>query len=1371
MKLLLFISLIIPLALISQQGIFIKGANIISPNGDTFHVNGALQNDSAVTLKGRFLNTGTIYLTGDIQNNTNDKLFWNDSSGVVVFNGAAQQSITGDSVNFYTFKLDNGSGVLLNASMSLQDTLSLINGTVDLNGNTLKISEAIGNGVVVGENNSSYIFGNGQIRTERVTNAGGDIGGIGLVLPVNTLGNSTIHRFHQSIANAGDGSIERYYTIEPNNIDTVVTEIRYLDHELNGLNESDLDIFHSSDSTWWKRQFGTPNFASNWVANASVIYPNQSNWLTISEYYCDTPPAITFTDDTAYRCGTDSVLLQTNLPSILEYKWSSGQQDSSIYATTAGTYIVEVWSSEGCYSTDSVVVMDKGIPDAAFSVPVMTCLGDQSELHYLDTVGLVPVVQYEWILGDLGNTSITTTVDSLLFTYPSGGSFVAELIVHSDFGCTDTTQKTILVDSLPYIDFSFADVCLGESATLISNSQNTGISSSIIQDFWDFGDGNTQSGVNPLSPSHTFATAGTYPIKLVSTENTGCKDSLTSTITVHPNPVSGFTASQVCEGLATSFTNTSTGASTYQWSFESPNQSTVINPSYVFSGDGTYNVKLIATSAFGCDDTTNSSVAVNVVPQVAIAIVDTCMQSEVQFESTVSDTILGTSYSWTFGDGNTSNQIEPSHEYLTDGGFTVDLSVTSGNGCMNNASTGATIHPTPIAAFSYTDDCTDSLVQFTDGSMISSGSIIAFEWDFDDGNMATLQDPLNSFSVDGAYGVELVVESNQGCTDTLVQSISIHPNSTVNLGGNLTTCGSTLTLDAGNVGATFNWSTTENSQTILVSSDGAYWVEVTNAFGCSDIDTANVLLNIQSTPNLGPDADFCDSALLDAYSPGATYTWSDLSTDSVLLVNASGTYYVDRIDQNGCLGTDTIIVTINTSPTVDLGVDQTFCEGNSTLLDAGNVGLDIAWSNGDVGGTLQTDTTGFYVVTVTNLSTGCFDTDDIQVTVNPNPIVSLGNDTTVCDSINLSVGTFSAYTWFDGGITQSNTIFNSGWVWLDVQNSFGCTTRDSIQIVINETPTVDLGQDQTLCIGANVILDGGTANSFLWSTSEISSSILVQSAGTYYVDVSNGNCMATDTIIIAQDSIWQIDLGNDTGLCVGNLVELAPNYLTDLTFEWYQDGNAYASSNTISTSASGEYVVQATNGVGCISSDTVIVIIYNLPVVAEFLMPTNVYVGDTVNFVGVSLDSSLSYLWSFGDNTYSTNDNPQHTYFVPGTYDVICEVSNGYCYDSLMKEINVGVKHEIWFDYVEANLNATIQDAVLYPNPSDQITYLGVLLSEKSDVTITIYDLSGRQIQMISRTLEKQSTTELDISSIESGVYLVNVSSGLEVISKRLIKQ
>ena len=119
------------------------------------------------------------------------------------------------------------------------------------------------------------------------------------------------------------------------------------------------------------------------------------------------------------------------------------------------------------------------------------------------------------------------------------------------------------------------------------------------------------------------------------------------------------------------------------------------------------------------------------------------------------------------------------------------------------------------------------------------------------------------------------------------------------------------------------------------------------------------------------------------------------STNQTLDVNITGTYFVTITDGNTCTATDDIDVTVNANPVVDLGPDSAVCsDAIPFTLDAG-AGFTYLWTGGSTNQTLDVNTTGTYSVTITDGNT-CTATDDIDVTVNANPVVDLGIDQTIC---------------------------------------------------------------------------------------------------------------------------------------------------------------------------------------------------------------------------------------------------------------------------------------------------------------------------------------------------------------------------------------
>ncbi|NDH07563.1 PKD domain-containing protein, partial [bacterium] len=145
----------------------------------------------------------------------------------------------------------------------------------------------------------------------------------------------------------------------------------------------------------------------------------------------------------------------------------------------------------------------------------------------------------------------------------------------------------------------------------------------MVANSWSFGDGITSS---ILSPTHTYSTGGTFIVKLVITSAAGCKDSVTQSVNVNGLPVPNFTiigATNCTNNLTLSFTNTSTGASNYNWSFGDGNTSSLTNPTYAYAVAGTYTIKLVATSANGCVDSTKQTVTFTTNPVASYTVNNT----------------------------------------------------------------------------------------------------------------------------------------------------------------------------------------------------------------------------------------------------------------------------------------------------------------------------------------------------------------------------------------------------------------------------------------------------------------------------------------------------------------------------------------------------------------------------------------------------------------------------------------------------------------------------------------------------------------------------------------------------------------------------
>jgi PKD repeat protein len=282
-------------------------------------------------------------------------------------------------------------------------------------------------------------------------------------------------------------------------------------------------------------------------------------------------------------------------------------------------------------------------------------------------------------------------------------------------------------------------------------------------------------------------------------------------------------------------------------------------------------------------------------------------------------------------------------------------------------------------------------------------------------------------STTGVYS--LTVTNAGGCiaTDTF-RVVSVNPT-TVSLGADQAICTSApLTLDAGNTGATYLWSTTATTKTIQVKNAGTYSVIVNTVTGCTLYDTI-VITNLPApVVSIGPDFELCpgSTSVLDAGNAGSTFLWSTSATTQILTISSAGTYYVSVTSANGCQTNDTIVVSPKTAPVVSLGADLNICTSDTVTLDAGNAGATYLWSTGATTQTISVSLANTYSVAVTNVG-GCTTNDAVIVTNKAVPVSTFTTqvvDTTKGQQVKFTAvaAAGTSYAWNFGDPTSaSNT--------------------------------------------------------------------------------------------------------------------------------------------------------------------------------------------------------------------------------------------------------------------------------------------------------------------------------------------------------------
>ncbi len=474
------------------------------------------------------------------------------------------------------------------------------------------------------------------------------------------------------------------------------------------------------------------------------------------------------------------------------------------------------------------------------------------------------------------------------------------------------------------------------------------------------------------------------------------------------------------------------------------------------------------------------------------------------------------------------------------------------------------------------------------------------------------------------------------------------PNPVVDLGNDTTICaGETLILDLSNVSGDYLWQDGSTNLSYTVNTAGVYWLQVTSsAFGCFASDTINVFYNSPASLNLGNDTSICAGqfVILDAANPGSAFNWSTGETTQTITVNSSGNFAV-TVSLANCFSADSIQINVLSLPVFSLGPDVFSCVGSTVSLNTNYPSANYLWSTGETTQIIQVSSSGNYSAIVTDY--GCSSSDSVLVTFLNNPVVNLGNDTSLCSGQNLVLDAFNAgavYSWSNSATTQTITVGNSGNYSVTADLS-GCMDSDTIFVLFNPIPVVNLGANLNLCIGNVANLDAGNPGaSYLWSTTETTQQIQPTITGNYSVTVTSNNCSATDNVQVNFQNPPIVNLGNDQSLCVGSTAFIDAGN-AGAGFSWSTGDN----SQSISVTQNGIYAVTVTSG-PCSATDNVQITFTPLPVF-DLGLDTSICTGQSVQLnAGIS---GMNYNWSTGENQQVITVN------IPGIYSVSVTDANG----------------------------------------------------------------------------------------------------------------
>ena len=438
--------------------------------------------------------------------------------------------------------------------------------------------------------------------------------------------------------------------------------------------------------------------------------------------------------------------------------------------STPGNYTIKMVADFGaCKDSVSKTVQVIARPEVDFSAPsTVSCKAPFTVNFAHASVG---GARYLWDFGD-GKSS---NDENATHTYLAEGNYKVKLVVTNAAGCKDSIVKVdfikiktpvVSIENLPQKGCA----PLAHNFTAKVNSLD-----SIVTYQWNFGDGNTSDAV---SPNHVYHRPGKYTISLTYTSASGCTNTVTVTdgilVGSKPQPLFSANPLNVCANQSVAFTDLSGGnPNEWAWFFGDGSSSEKQNPFHVYNDTGFFSVTLIAINN-GCADTIAFPKYVHINPPIArFSFAKSC---ETPQHVVFTDKSIGADISsWDFGDGLTSTEKSPVHDYALPGNYTVALTVT-------NQATGCSFTKTQdiriineTAGFMPGEEtiCKNTPVLFT--ATGNPENVSLYTWAFGDGVSVsgTKNSISHQYSKASAYGVTLVIKDVNGCLDSVSKPLHI----------------------------------------------------------------------------------------------------------------------------------------------------------------------------------------------------------------------------------------------------------------------------------------------------------------------------------------------------------------------------------------------------------------------------------------------------------------------------------------------------------------------------------------------------------------------------------------------------------------------
>ncbi|TNE82412.1 MAG: PKD domain-containing protein [Bacteroidetes bacterium] len=928
-------------------------------------------------------------------------------------------------------------------------------------------------------------------------------------------------------------------------------------------------------------------------ADSIRIYGVYANFETADDsFIC--AQAIAFTDLSSVVDSSSG--MTQNGDALVSWTWEFGNGvPNSILSNpevflNAGNYAVElrVENTVGCRDSITKNINVTG-PEAFYVISNDTTGCSPHEIVFLNQSSNAN--NYVWSFNDSANNTLITGSDSSVsFVYENYGVFQPTLTAQGNFiqnginvSCSisypDSTQPSIrlvAIKETPIAEFSYSADCASKGAQFAM--EGTVQSTTLTGYLWEFGDGDTSSAENPL---HIYPDTGSYEVILHVYTAQGCEDTVMHTVVIAPNPIAWFSYSEECLGATTLFEDSTDAFNDliydWQWDFGDGATSTLEDPFHDYAKDTFYTVQLVVTNIGGCRDTAIREIRIHSYPVADFTVSPSCDYDSSVFVNSSSNSELPLDYTWTFGDGQSSNEANPKHLYAGQGNYSIQLKAVSPWGCSDSISKSQQVYLSPQANFNVSDTIYCEKNQqfvFTDLSQVGDGNNSRV-WDFGDASNSTDSVALHTYLGIGNFNLQLVISTDLGCSDTLTQVLRVDPNPVAAFNyitqsscenNNAYQFFDQSQISSGTVSLTWNLdegngqSDSSFAHSFLDSGFKQIKLTVLSSLGCSDSITQSLYVNPNpiSLFSINQDSQclsgnqFQFGQLSTVAYGNLTYHWTFGDGYSAGLANPAHSYTLDSTytvqlivrSDSGCVDTSIQNAVVHPMPVANFDLDTNslclyanqFQATNLSSIKSGS--LSYLWDYGD--GTQYTGTNSTHSYTadgayslklVATSAFGCSDSLNMPINVRPMPQAGwVINDSTQCfsdhsfsfqDTSLLSSGTYVRNWYLGDGDTSSSASFVKTYsqsgdysVKLKLTSNHGCTDSFSRELNVYPQPEAAFSiNDSFQCL---------RGNSFVFSdASTLSSGSLV-----YAWEFGDGDSSTTVNPIhsYATQGIYQVKL-------------------------------------------------------------------------------------------------------------------------------------------------------------------------------------------------------------------------------------------------------